>query len=107
MEISNSNFKIRNHGHRKNLSDCDCRKEDMQRFSKGTTNASVRGRKFRGEHSLIRLERWLPRLSPCERGEDKGEGFGGTCAESTLTLPLQKGEATQAARGYSKNSWQT
>jgi hypothetical protein len=49
------------------------------------------------------------RLPPCLRGEDEGEGFGGTHGGPALTLPLslQKVEAIQCTRGHSKASSQT
>jgi hypothetical protein len=49
------------------------------------------------------------RLSLCSRGANEGEGFERTHLGLTLTLPLalQKGEATQRARGRSKTSLQT
>jgi hypothetical protein len=59
--------------------------------------------------SLTRFERRFSRLSPCERGEDEGEGLERTRPGLSLTLPLSlgKGEATHYARGDSKTSSQT
>jgi hypothetical protein len=44
------------------------------------------------------------RVSPCLRGEDKGEASERTCLGSTRTLPLSlhKGEATQNAHVRAK-----
>jgi copper oxidase (laccase) domain-containing protein len=49
------------------------------------------------------------RLSPFQRGEDKGEGFERTDPALTLTLPLSltKGKATQDVRSHAKNPGKT
>ena len=64
----------------------------------------IHGNKIAVIDSLMQLELPQSRLSPSERGEDEGEGFERTSREPTLTLPLGKGEATQATRDNAKVS---